>query len=210
MAKPAHISEEDLANDPALDALVSQALALPRRGRPRSAPAPTILREIGPEDEVELRGEREAAQQRPLEKVRHTHHLAARELALGRRVVDVAAVTGYTPQRISDLKNDPTFQELVSHYQTQHDERRLNVQERLESLGVALTEEVLERLDAAPESFSNEELRRWAETALDRAGHGPQATRTLNVNSRSVSLSLIERIKAEAADESAVKLLGSD
>lgn len=209
MAKPAYISEEDLADDPALDALVSQALALPR-GRPRSAPPPTILREIGPEDEAELHGVRSAPQQRPLEKVRHTHHLAARELALGRKIVDVAAVTGYTPQRISDLKNDPTFQELVAHYQAQHDERRLNVQERLEGLGIALTEEVLERLDTAPESFSNEELRRWAETALDRAGHGPQATRTLNVNARSVSLSLIERIKAEAADGAAVKLLGSD
>lgn len=207
MAKPAHISEEDLANDPALEALVSQALALPQRGRPGAKPPPTILREIGPEDEVDLRGERDAPQVRPLERVRTTHHLAARELALGRKVVDVAAVTGYTPQRISDLKNDPTFRDLVAHYRAQHDERRLNVQERLEALGIALTEEILERLEAVPESFSNEELRRWAETALDRAGHGPQATRTLNVNSRSVSLSLIEKIKAEVGDGAEVKLL---
>jgi hypothetical protein len=192
-----------------IDALVDAAVAsLPRTPKGRVVP-PGFLREIGEEDLPALRtGRRENAQRRPLQKVRHTHHLAARCLAEGKSVVETSFITGYTPTRISDLKSDPTFQELMAHYKGEVDAKWLNVQERLATLSMAVTEEMQERLENLPESFSNEELRRWAETLLDRSGQGK--TSTVRVESRELRISLIEQIKRESTENSSVKLLAAE
>ena len=190
------------------DSLIDQALAvIPRRGRP-GGPAPVVLREITEEDGAALLVEkREQPQRQPLERVRTTHHLAARELAQGKSQVEVALITGYSPQRICDLQADPTFRELVAHYKGQVEAKWLNVQERLASLGMALTEELQHRLETAPESLTNEDLRRWAETTLDRAGVGP--SKNLNVKTADLTQALIEKIKREAGDGD-VKLLAAE
>lgn len=195
--------------DPGLEYLIDQAVALtPRRGRP-GGPAPTILREIGEEDAAELLVERrDSLQRQPLERLRTTHHLAARELAQGKPNVEVALITGYSPQRISDLLADPTFRELVAHYKSQVEAKWLNVQERLAALGLALTEELQHRLETAPEGFTNEDLRRWAETTLDRAGVGP--SKNLNVKHADLTASLIEKIKREAEGGGDVRLLAAE
>lgn len=193
---------------PSLDALVDAAVAALPRGR-RGASAPSFLREILPEDlsQILFGQKSQNPAVRPLAKVRNTHHQAARLLAEGRSVVETAEITGYTPQRISDLKNDPTFQNLVAHYRDQVQAKWLNVHERLQSLGIAVTEELQERLEEAPEKFTNEELRRWAETLLDRSGNGPSATRNVNVRSQNATLHLVELIKRETEETVQVKLL---
>jgi hypothetical protein len=75
-------------------------------------------------------------------------------------------------------------------------------------LGTAATEEIQQRLEEEPESFTNEELRKLAETTLDRGGYGPN--RSISVESRSVSVNLVEAIKAEAASRGKVKQLGDE
>lgn len=194
-----------------IDDLIDEAIAtLPRGARNRPTLAPTVLREITQEDFVELQGAVVTEPWRPLERVRHTHHLAARTIAEGRTYVETSEITGYTPVRIGQLMDDPTFQELVRHYKAQVDGKWLNVQERLASLGLALTEEMMQRLDETPEKFSNEELRRWAETLLDRSGNGPSATRNINVRSQNQTVHLIEKIKLESGDNSTVRLLAAE
>lgn len=195
-----------------LDSLIDQAVvaALPRGRRSARRTPPSYVRDIGVEDIPTILYGAKApnVSKRPLERARHTHHLAARLLAEGRKVYEVAEISGYTPQRISDLQNDPTFQELVEHYKAQTEAKWMNVHERLATLGIAMTEEIQQRLDEKPEGFSNEELRKWTETLLDRSGNGPSATRNVNVRSQTVSLQLIEQIKREVSDEQTnVKLL---
>jgi hypothetical protein len=192
-----------------IEELVNQAVAtLPRTPKGRVVP-PSLLREISEEDLPMLRaGKREQPARRPLQKVRHTHHLAARCLAEGKSCVETSFITGYTPTRISDLQRDPTFQELIAHYRGEVDAKWLNVQERLAALSMAVTEEMQERLENLPESFSNEELRRWAETLLDRSGQGK--TSTVRVESRELRISLIEQIKRESTENSSVKLLAAE
>jgi hypothetical protein len=193
-----------------VDDMIEAALTGLPRGR-RGAPStpPTFLRDIRHEDLALLASPgAELAQARPITKIRAQHHLAARLISEGRKPVEVAAITGYTPARIQQLRNDPAFQELCAHYKGQVDARYLDVHARLALLGTMATEELQERLEEDAESFSNEELRKLAETTLDRGGYGPN--RSISVESRSVSVHLVEAIKAEAASRGQVRQLGDD
>ena len=197
-------------SDLSVDDMIEAALTgLPRGRRGNPSAPPTFLRDIRHEDLALLASPgAELAQSRPITRIRAQHHLAARLIAEGRKPVEVAAITGYTPARIQQLRNDPAFQELCSHYKGQVDARYLDVHARLALLGTMATEELQERLEEDPEAFSNEELRKLAETTLDRGGYGPG--RSLSVESRSVSVSLVESIKAESASRGQVRQLGDD
>jgi hypothetical protein len=196
-----------------LDRLINEAAAvivpaLPRGRRP-SAEAPTVVRAITRED-LKLLDKPMYHSTQPLQKLRFTHHLAARCIAEGRTNVETAEITGYSTVRIGTLLQDPTFKELVAAYREEVQGKWLGVQERLAALGIAMTEEIQERLDQAPDKFSSEELRRWVETLLDRGGFGPTKTANVNVKSQSTVLSLIEQIKAEEQGSARVKLLAAE
>lgn len=198
-----HLDPLDIPAPLDLDPLVDIAVAGLRSKRGR---APTMLREIQAEDLPRLQAAPKAVLQKgPLARVRTTHHLAAREIASGKDLVEVSYITGYTTQRLVQLKNDPAFQELLAYYGSQQEAKWLNVQERLATLGVAVVEEMQHRLETVPDKITDGELRKWAETLLDRSGHG--ASRTVNVNAKSMTASLIEVIKREAAEETSVRLL---
>jgi hypothetical protein len=201
-----------MATDFDLDDLIDQAAvaALPRGRRASMAP-PTVVCEISEEHfPLMLRPHSVNGADKPLARLRATHHLAARCLAEGKKNFEVAEITGYTPGRINDLLKDPTFKDLVEHYKSEVKERWTGVQERLAGLGIAMTEEIQQRLEEAPEKISNEELRRWVETLMDRAGFGPTKTANLNVKSQNATLHLIEMIKSEAEKSSNVKLLAAE
>lgn len=196
----------DLSVDDMIDAALT---GLPRGRRGNPSTPPTFLRDIKHEDLALLASPgAEVAAARPITRIRAQHHLAARLIAEGRKPVEVAGITGYTPARIVQLRADPAFCELVSHYKGQVDARYLDVHARLALLGTMATEELQERLEEDAESFSNEELRKLAETTLDRGGYGPN--RSISVESRSVSVHLVEAIKAEAASRGQVRQLGDD
>lgn len=192
-----------------LDTMIDMAVsALPRGRRGNPKLAPTYVGDILPEDMPQiLANPAPPPAERPLQRIRHSHHLAARLLAEGRNAVEVAAIIGYTPARVNQLRKDPAFMELEAFYKTQVDSKYLNVHERLAMLGVAVTEEIQQRLEEEPDAFTNEELRRLAETTLDRGGYGPKSTRDVNVRSQSLSLHLVEQIKAESQSSGSVRLL---
>lgn len=110
----------------------------------------------------------------PLAKLRNTHHLLARLLAEGRSGAECSAMTGYSPSRISILKSDPAFVELVHHYQGQVEEIFVNVHERLAALGMSTIEELMERLEHDPDAISNRELMELASLCLDRSSAPPK------------------------------------
>jgi hypothetical protein len=114
-------------------------------------------------------------------KIRETHHALARLVADGRKIVEIAAITGYAPTYINMLKSDPAFKNLVDHYKEAISEVYVTVHERMASLSMLAAEELQERLTEAPEEFSRRELLEVVEKTADRTGFGPRTTQ-VNVN----------------------------
>lgn len=91
-------------------------------------------------------------------KIRQSHHALARLMAEGRKGVEIAAITGYSQSRISILKGDPAFAELVQYYSGQVEGKFMDVHERLAALQGDAVQELHSRLDEEPEKVSNQEL----------------------------------------------------
>jgi hypothetical protein len=200
-----------------LDALVDQAVAYGgavRRGRPRNGatalPSVTFERPISLEDLADVRPTSKHSSAQPLQRLRATHHACARYVAEGRKHTEVAALTGYSPTRISIFLQDPSFQALVAHYKEEIEGKWLNVHERFATLAVSMVEEVQHRLEEQPESLSTAELNDWVKTLADRSGFGPSKTSNVNIKSASVALSLVEQIKRESTDSGNVRLLAAE
>lgn len=134
-----------------------------------------VLRELGPGEAVP------SPEAKPpiVKQLRYSHHMVARLLAEGRKNHEICAITGYSPSRISILKNDPAFRDLVEHYAAQVREAYTDIHARLASFGFSCLEEAQERLEQSPGDFSLNQLREWLETVLDRSiapkKGGPQA-----------------------------------
>jgi hypothetical protein len=155
------------------DILDMVALA-PARGA-RAAPlAVSVKREITPADlEALARSTPPATPPRPLQRLRTAHHSLAMALAAGKSNEEAALTTGYDPARISVLKADPAFADLVAYYQQQREVQFVDVNARLAQVAMSAAEELQERLDEKPETFTNGQLR---EIASEFAGltQGPK------------------------------------
>lgn len=150
---------------------------LPKRGRPGAVMMMTTVRELNPGDIFKLATEganlpRTAAP--ILQRLRAVHHDAARHLASGKTIRETAQLCGRTPQRISDLTVDPTFQELMAYYHGQIDERATDdaadFQAVLLSIAKEAAEEIQDRLgdDAKRAQIPFGELRQIMGDALSR------------------------------------------
>lgn len=104
-----------------------------------------------------------------LKTLRDTHHLLARLLAEGRKPIEASRITGHSLSRISILKSDPMFCELLAYYQENTEQLYYDVHERLAGLGMNAVAELTERLEEEPEKFGNKLLLEVAEFSLDRS-----------------------------------------
>lgn len=127
-----------------------------------------------------------------VKRLRERHHALARLLAQGVKPGEAALIAGYCPSRVSILQRDPAFQELLTHYRSQMNLAAIDLGTRLGHLGSTAIEELQERLEEAPETFTNRELMEASELAADRTGYGPQST-TKNLN---VNVNLAQRLEA--------------
>jgi len=134
-----------------------------------------------------------------LKKIRSSHHEAARLVALGKEPSEIALITGYTPVRICQLKNDPAFQELVAHYSGQVEELYVDVHRRLAGFTNDAMEVLHERLLDAPDKMQTRDLKDLLTLGLDRTGFGPKSTVNTNIKAVVITNAELERIKAEAA-----------
>jgi hypothetical protein len=116
-----------------------------------------------------------------IKRLRDSHHAVARALALGCTPQQVSLATGYSLSRISILQTDPSFIDLMTHYRRTHDEAVLDMEGRIVGLAADFLQELRERLEDAPESFDNEEVRENYKLLLDRAGYAP-ISRSININ----------------------------
>lgn len=139
------------------------------------------VRDLVESDLQSARGRSVNSQTPSIARIRDSHHSLARLIADGVKDVDISAITGYSPSRISILKNDPAFSNLVEHYRRNRSEAFATVHERFVSLSKDAAEELQARLDEKPESFDNEELMELTKLAADRTGFGPKNV-NLNLN----------------------------
>jgi hypothetical protein len=116
-----------------------------------------------------------------LKKLRTKHHALARAIASGIGDGDAAILIGYTASRVSILKSDPSFNELVRFYTAKVDDKYLGMHERMAGLGLDAVNELSDRLDEDPEAFSNTQLMEMASRMADRTGHGPSSSTNVNV-----------------------------
>lgn len=148
-----------------------------------------IVRSLTEADVALLATER-GIQPSSIKKLTDSHHALARCLATGMKDVEASAITGYTPSRISVLRDSPLFAELVSHYHSVPDTTLADFQERMLSVGLTAVEELKDRLENEPEKIGTATLIEAVKSLADRTGHGPQ-TKSTNLN---VTVSLASRV----------------
>lgn len=185
-----------------LDSIIDSVVPPHSRGRRAVEVQTTVRRQLNPADIEQLWLQPEGAlgsTTPPIQKIRFQHHSLARLLAEGRPDAECALITGYSPSRISILKRDPAVMELISHYKEMVTEVFVNVHERLAALGLNTIEELMERLDTDPDSFSVRELKEVAELTLDRSGYGPQSKVHHTGAIAVLDASHVARIKQEVA-----------
>lgn len=174
-----------------------------RKAQPLTA---EVTRELRPTD-LALLGTERGIKASHVQRISDRHHALARCIATGTTVEEACIITGYTPSRVSVLKGDPAFEELVSFYRGAKSEAVRDLGEQLLSVAKDAASLIQERLEDTPETVSTSELMDLVKVGADRTGFGPKTTQ-VNVN-----VNLGDRLKAAreraSSAKSASPLLGS-
>lgn len=149
------------------------------------------LRDLVPADLNLLSAER-GTKPPAIKQLRDRHHSLARCLAQGMKDSEASAVTGYDPSRISILKGDPMFRELVAHYAANESAAFADFQERATTLAISAMAKLQDSLENEDEAVSDSMALEIAKFAADRTGNAPVA-KSINV---SVNTDLGNRLAA--------------
>lgn len=140
------------------------------------------LRELTRADLALLEAERGVQKPKALVRLRERHHALARNLAGGMKESDAAAMCGYDLARVSVLKGDPAFQELISFYRESVDAAYANLHEVLAGMSLDAALIIRERMEDEPDKLKTDQLADIVKMGADRTGHGPSSTQQVNVN----------------------------
>lgn len=157
---------------------------------------PLSFVEVRELDEVDLvlLGEEKGSVATPLKRLSDRHHALARCLASGMAEGDAAISCGYVSSRVSILKADPAFQELLHFYRQDVTTKYLDMHSVLAGLSLDAAMELRERLEddisAEEKKISVGQLVELTKLGADRTGYGPQSSQ-VNVN-----IDLADRLKA--------------
>jgi len=171
----------------------------PARGasrRPKADLTFEVIRSLTAEDMAELETPSPlGSQPLPIQQLRASHHQLAQLLAQGRPDQEVSLITGYSPSRISILKKDPTFQELLASYREIREQVFADTLERMRVLGLSTLDELQERLESSPERWSNRELMEMADLMLvkpQRAQQGLSGGTASGASPVSINVQFVE------------------
>jgi len=174
--------------------------------RPTTAKAPVmmeVVRGLNEADKALLAQQPTAVRNgTQLRRIRDSHHKLAKLLADGLSPAEVSMMTGYSPNRVYVLSNDPTFRELISFYRENKVEEYKDFHARMAAFGTDALQELHQRLDESPDQMDSEFLMGVVKTMADRTGHAP-VSKSVNVN---VNANLADRLtrarqRAEAVEE---------
>jgi hypothetical protein len=171
-----------------------------RRAKPIRA---SFKRELTVEDLLRSATQERGTTAPAIKELRQSHHFLARTLAQGVKDFEAAIICGYSASRISILKADPTFSELLAYYEAMEEKHyavaRADMHERLKSLGFDTIETLHQKLIDEPEAFTPKDLVMMMEATADRTGHGKQST-VNHEHSHSLSDEAIARIKSASSE----------
>ena len=117
-----------------------------------------------------------------LKRLSDRHHGLARLIAAGTPPGEAAVIMRYDNARVSVLQGDPAFKELIEFYRAKVDDAFDVTVEHMAGLTRDAILELRDRLEEAPDVFTNKELRELAATFADRSGHGPTSKQETNIN----------------------------
>jgi hypothetical protein len=149
-----------------------------RAAKPLNAVATRDLRE----SDLALLSSERGIKPPAIKELRDRHHALARALASGMRDSDASAITGYSPSRISILKADPAFADLLQSYQENSSAVHADFVDRATVLGLTVVNELQDRLETDEVAeMTPAQLLEIGKFAADRAGFAP-VNRSVNLN----------------------------
>lgn len=140
-----------------------------------------VTRELTPEDLHKAETTVKNVETPILRKVSARHHAMARRIASGQSLTEAAIASGYVPSRASLLRDDPTFQELVTFYREKYDAEYADFHEQMSGLATDAIIEMRDRFEQDPEQFKNGQLLSIITATADRTGYGPSSKSEVNV-----------------------------
>lgn len=152
-----------------MDGLIEELTLGSARGGKRQAKAPVtvdIIRELTPGDLPALQAPPPVGSVPSIPEIRHQHHQLAGLLARGVPNAEISLILGFSPSYISTLRNAPDMQELIAYYAARAEERTIDALARLRNLGLTGVEELQQRIDADPKSFTTGQLMDLVEVGL--------------------------------------------
>lgn len=170
-----------------------------RGGRRSDASAPEYLRNLTREDLACLNAPRPTAQPLAIKRIRDSHHVLARMCAEGRPGTEICALTGYDASRLSILRTDPSFQELIAYYRQVDSIEYATSHARMNLLKMDTLQEMHDRLLEAPDKIDLGELHQQFKLLADRTGDGPQSKST-NLHIHTGFAERLEQARQRAAD----------
>ncbi len=150
-------------------------------GRAAKAVAAQEVRELVPAD-LELLSFEKGSEAPALKRIGSRHHALARALASGVSAGEAALIVGMDISRVSILKSDPSFKELLAFYLADVNAAYRSMHDSLAGIAYDATQELQRRLEEEPEELSVNALLEITKLGADRTGHGPKSTQDLNVN----------------------------
>lgn len=109
----------------------------------------------------------------PLKKLGDRHHLIARLVAQGTKTGEIMAITGMCVSRISILKGDPTFKELVAHYQAVNEGAYADFTDRATLAALTAINNIQEKLEDEENPIPVSMELEIAKAFADRTGYAP-------------------------------------
>ena len=151
------------------------------RGRRGSVPPILDSRALSV-DEVAERASREAGiKPSALQRITGRHKLLARLLVEGKSTTEAAAAVGLSVSRVSILKQDATFQDLLRTEEALHEDANKDFREAVAALGVDATHLLHDKMEEDPDAIDPETLVRLIQMTADRSGLAPKRTEEHNV-----------------------------
>lgn len=139
--------------------------------------------------------------------IRHTHHRLAQLLAGGMGEGLAGRLSNYSPSRVSILKSDPAFMELLALYKDKVDAEFEDFVKTAATLSMDFLQHLQQILDEQPEKITPALALEAIRTLADRSGNAP-TTKSINLNlntdvasrMRNAQLRLAQARAAEAID----------
>ena len=158
------------------------------RGRAPSLPTVLSVRELEPQELADRLARENGSKGQALQRLSSRHRELAKYLASGASVTAAAARFGLTVSRVSILKQNTAFMELIRFYEDSNDFKHFGVEQLLEGVAETSLATLQDRLEEDDSQFTNSELMAMAKLGADRTGHAPakkiEGNFTVNIGTR--------------------------